>query len=238
MAAACGPDYPNCETDDHCTEQGEYCVNQKCSQCRLDEHCADEPGQRCVAGACEKIPGWCQSDNDCSGQEKCREEQCGPQCLSNDECGDTEECKNGACQLKAECALDSDCPSGKKCSSGVCIDGVASSSACDPLEPIYFDFDESSLRADARDTLKNHAKCVQDRSAKVSIEGHCDQRGTEEYNLALGERRARAAMQYMKSLGVRRSSMKTISYGESKPAETGGGASAHLKNRRCEFGYR
>ena len=232
-AAACGPDYPNCENDEHCAEKGEYCFNGKCSECRQDNHCAE--GHRCAGGACEKIPGWCKSESDCIGKEKCRDNQCGPECLDDSECGENEVCKDGSCQLKAECVVDADCPAGKECANGTCIDATASVGECDNLEPIYFDFDQSALRADARDTLRNHAECMKDRNAKVTIEGHCDERGTEEYNLALGERRARSAKNYLASLGVRRPKMSTISYGESRPAKYGSGPEVWSANRRCEF---
>jgi peptidoglycan-associated lipoprotein len=188
-----------------------------------------------VAGSCEKIPGWCKTDGDCIGKEKCRDMKCGDECLSDAECGDNEVCTNGSCQLKAECVVDSDCPSGKQCANGTCIDASGGGGACDPMAPVYFDFDQSALRSDARDTLRNHAECIKDGNRSVSIQGHCDDRGTEEYNLALGERRARSTKDYLKKLGAPRNRMSSISYGETRPAKHGGGADAWSSNRRCEF---
>lgn len=236
-------EYPNCETDDHCMDKNperavEYCLNGTCQECRQDSHCA-QAGHRCVGGACEKIPGWCKSDTDCVGKQKCWESQCGPECRADGDCGDGEVCKNGACQLASECVVDADCPAGKSCKNNTCVDKVGGSAReCDKLRPIYFDFDESALRAETRETLRDHAECVKERSRSVQIEGHCDDRGTEAYNLALGERRARSAQDYMVSLGAKRGSLSTLSYGESKPADFGGGESSWQKNRRCEFNWR
>jgi peptidoglycan-associated lipoprotein len=70
---------------------------------------------------------------------------------------------------------------------------------------------------------------------RLLLEGHCDERGTEEYNLALGERRAKTTRDYIEQLGVKRRMLKTISYGESKPAKFGSSESVYQLNRRCEF---
>ncbi len=230
--AAC-VSYPNCENDDHCKEKNEYCLNSKCAQCRIDTHCST--GQRCAAGACEQIPGWCQGETDCTGREKCRDNQCGPECLGASDCGANEECKSGACQEKGQCVVDADCPSGQQCQSGQCVGEVTSSAQCDSLAPVYFDFDEASLRAESREALRSHADCVTQRNRPVRVEGHCDSRGTEEYNIALGERRARETRDYMIQLGVARNQVSTLSYGESRPAKYGNGESAWQFNRRCEF---
>ena len=104
------------------------------------------------------------------------------------------------------------------------------------LKPIYFDFDRYSLRPDARDTLKENAeKIKQAPNVFVQIEGHCDERGTQEYNFALGESRALAARQYLIKLGVSGDRLITISYGEEAPADPGHDEAAWAKNRRCEF---
>ena len=233
-SAAC-ISYPNCENDDHCSEKGEYCLNGKCAQCRLDTHCGK--GRRCVAGACEKIPGFCESVSDCVGKEKCRDNQCGDECLSDAECTDGKRCRNGEC-LSGVCSTDADCTDGQACRDGPCVAGAAQNSGggpCDALEPVYFDFDESTLRADSRSTLQKHADCIKTKGRSLQVEGHCDDRGTEEYNLALGERRARTTRDYMVKLGAARGRLKTISYGESKPAKYGNTESVFQLNRRCEF---
>ena len=103
------------------------------------------------------------------------------------------------------------------------------------LGAIYFDFDSSAIRADARPVLRTNAESLRRANASVTIEGHCDERGDEEYNLALGERRASSVKRYLQNLGVASRSMRTMSYGEAKPAVQGHDESAWRWNRRSEF---
>jgi peptidoglycan-associated lipoprotein len=104
------------------------------------------------------------------------------------------------------------------------------------LSPVYFEFDRYDLRDDARATLGANGKGLQDNaSVNITIEGHCDERGTTEYNLALGEKRAKAAYDYLVSYGIPASRMSTVSYGEERPADPGHDEMAWAKNRRAEF---
>jgi peptidoglycan-associated lipoprotein len=101
---------------------------------------------------------------------------------------------------------------------------------------IFFDFDRSDLREDARQTLQAKAEALrQFPDIRIRIEGHADERGTVEYNLALGERRADAARAYLIDLGIDSDRMTTISYGEERPAVEGQNESAWSQNRRDEF---
>ena len=110
------------------------------------------------------------------------------------------------------------------------------SQAIENLENIYFEFDKSTLTGAAKSTLRGNAEIIKSHpNLKVRIEGHCDERGTEEYNLALGERRASSAYRYLKALGVSGDQISIISYGESRPVDTGQGESAWSKNRRGHF---
>ena len=103
----------------------------------------------------------------------------------------------------------------------------------------YFDFDQAIVKRSGHTELDKHAKgMMQDRSIRVRLEGHADERGTREYNLALGERRANAIRAYLTAQGVSRSQLEVISYGEEKPARMGGGESSWAQNRRVEFAYR
>jgi peptidoglycan-associated lipoprotein len=103
------------------------------------------------------------------------------------------------------------------------------------LETVYFDYDQSVIRDDQRATLGNNANAIKGMSlAKVTVEGHCDERGSDEYNLALGERRANAVKQYLADSGVA-ATIDTVSYGESRPAVQGSDESAWRMNRRAEF---
>lgn len=104
------------------------------------------------------------------------------------------------------------------------------------FETLYFDFDSYVLRQDARDALdKNFQWMKKNAAEKVRLEGHCDERGSDEYNLALGEKRARAAQSYLSTLGVSPERLSVISYGKEKPADPGHDEDAWAKNRRVEF---
>ena len=105
------------------------------------------------------------------------------------------------------------------------------------LNTVYFAFDSSALNDHSKATLKGNASALtSDYSGKsVVIEGHCDERGTVEYNMALGERRARASYDYLKSIGIAASRMSTVSYGKERPLDPGHNESAWSKNRRDEF---
>lgn len=104
------------------------------------------------------------------------------------------------------------------------------------LQPIYFDYDKSEIKAPAKVKLERAADWLK-KNPKVNcqVEGHCDERGTNEYNLALGERRALAARRYLVSLGINPDRIFTISYGEERPAVEGHDESAWKFNRRDEF---
>ncbi|MAE97121.1 MAG: peptidoglycan-associated lipoprotein [Deltaproteobacteria bacterium] len=105
------------------------------------------------------------------------------------------------------------------------------------LETIYFDYDQATIRGDQRPTLRANAEAA-GRHAEwrtIVIEGYCDERGSEEYNLALGERRANSVKQYLIDSGVASTRVDTVSFGESKPAVQGHDESAFRWNRRAEF---
>jgi peptidoglycan-associated lipoprotein len=103
------------------------------------------------------------------------------------------------------------------------------------LESIYFDFDSSAIRSDQRGVLQKNVSKVDASWKMITIEGHCDERGSEEYNLALGERRAAAVRQYLVDSGVSAGKLDTVSFGEAKPSVQGHDESAWRWNRRAEF---
>jgi len=101
---------------------------------------------------------------------------------------------------------------------------------------IYFDFDKSFIREDAKPVLATVADYLKKNTgAKVQIEGHCAERGTAEYNMALGARRAESAKKYLLSLGVKAAALSTVSYGKEKPLDPGHTEDAWAKNRRDHF---
>jgi len=104
------------------------------------------------------------------------------------------------------------------------------------FDDVRFDFDKSELKEDGRKTCQTVAAFLKKNpGAKLLIEGHCDERGTSEYNLALGERRATAVMTYLVSLGVPKAALSTVSFGEEKPLDPGHDEGAWAKNRRAHF---
>jgi len=114
--------------------------------------------------------------------------------------------------------------------------GMSSGGDSSMFKTIYFDYDRSELRADAREGLQANAAYLKSNSGvQITIEGNTDERGSNEYNLALGKRRAEAAYKYLVDLGVESSRMTTVSYGEEKPATEGHNELAWAKNRRDDF---
>jgi peptidoglycan-associated lipoprotein len=104
------------------------------------------------------------------------------------------------------------------------------------LGDIFFNFDSSALSTEAQEQLKQNAAWLKSHAGQsATIEGHCDERGTDEYNVALGERRAVSAKQYLVTLGVGDSKLTTVSYGKERPFDPGHNEEAWAKNRRDHF---
>lgn len=104
---------------------------------------------------------------------------------------------------------------------------------------VYFDFDDYTVRGEFTSMLEGHAKFLNaDRKRHVVLEGHTDERGGREYNLALGQKRAEAVQRALSVLGVQESQLESVSYGKEKPAKTGSDEEAHRLNRRVELSYR
>jgi len=113
-------------------------------------------------------------------------------------------------------------------------DGQACADMVAAADRVFFDYDSAELRPDARTTLDALATQMRRQpQCHFVIEGHCDERGTREYNLALGEKRASVVVGYLAALGVDPTRMQTISYGKERPAEIGNGEEVWAKNRRA-----
>jgi peptidoglycan-associated lipoprotein len=122
--------------------------------------------------------------------------------------------------------------------SGVEMMGAAGDvgAAFGEMDIVYYGYDSFNLSEEARNSLKKNADWMKANStARIQIEGHCDERGTVEYNMALGDRRANAAKAYLARLGVAANRIETISYGKERPADMGHTESAWAKNRRAVF---
>ncbi len=114
--------------------------------------------------------------------------------------------------------------------------GAAAAGEASPLADVYFEYDSASLTDEARATLERHAQWLQShRDVRVWVEGHCDERGTVDYNLALGEQRARAARDYLVSLGVAADRLRLVTYGKERPLDLAHNEAAWAKNRRAHF---
>ncbi len=228
----CRPNYPNCKKDEHCHD-GEYCVNNLCQQCRDNGDCPE--GQECQGGACREIPGYCSQSSDCAEGQICRDNRCGP-CLSAQDCEEGKVCMDGICGV-AECHTNDECPAGLSCVNYRCQTDPMAGSGIGPgdceIEPIYFEFDSSELSRDMRNTIENNYDCWKSRGGRVVLEGHCDPRGTTEYNMALGDRRARMVSKVVKTLGMEKSNLRVISKGEEEAS--GSSEDGWGKDRRVEF---
>ena len=104
------------------------------------------------------------------------------------------------------------------------------------LRDILFDLDSAELSSEAQQDIEENAEALRDGSASISLEGHCDEQGTAEYNLALGQRRAQAVFAYLSSLGIATSRIAVISYGENIPLDLKSTEEAWARNRRVHFG--
>ena len=116
------------------------------------------------------------------------------------------------------------------------LDGLQQAVEEGKIQPLFFDYDLAGITADGQRVLKENARWFEQfPNASIVIEGHCDERGTEEYNLALGDRRAQAAKAYLVQLGIAPDRMETISFGEERPFAPGYDETAYRLNRRAHF---
>lgn len=229
MATACGPDYPNCDDDEDCAEHNEFCVDGQCQQCRDNSNCPT--GQQCNSGRCDPIPGYCDATTPCPSGQECVNNRCQaiPQCDDARPCPTGQECVNGQCSaISSYCDASTPCPAGQDC-----VDNRCQSRPGCSVQPVYFEFDDATLDEGDRASLQSAAQCIQQNGGSNHVTGHADPRGTEEYNLALGDRRARAVRQYLHSLGV---NLSSSSRGEEDASGTDEGTWGN--DRRADIGSR
>ncbi len=116
------------------------------------------------------------------------------------------------------------------------VNGDSDSNKAGGLSTVYFDFNSSGLREDTKSTLEGNVKFLKDHAdVKVQVEGHCDERGGVQYNLALGERRAKAVKSYLVAMGISSKRISTISFGKERPVSFGHDESSWSQNRRGNF---
>lgn len=213
--------------------------------CKNDDDCmilqdSKQKQGYCVMGMCEE----CRSDSDCKDPKKCMNNQCKAMCKADNDCDENSYCQNKTCVAK--CDSDESCPDEQICSLGKCENNQSVSSKnnddvdCSSLAKVLFDFDSSNIKDEYKENITQVAKCLKNNpSSKLTIFGHTDERGTKEYNLALGERRALAVKNYLtKEHSLAAAQIQIVSYGSEKPAQEGKDESAYAQNRRSEFSLR
>lgn len=209
----CNPKYPACDKDEDCQRDGhnEFCVARKCQQCRATSDCSE--GSECQAGKCAAIAGYCKAATDCPNGQSCIANRC-KACSSDGECASGLKCMDGRCG-KPQCNKDDDCPQDRDCVKGVCVAAAPKAPSGPPcsLEAIYFAFDDASLSSQATTTLGNNLQCLKKADRPVNVVGRCDARGTDEYNLALSERRATSVKDYLRRAGVDANRLRVVPRG-------------------------
>jgi peptidoglycan-associated lipoprotein len=196
-------------------------------ECKTSEDCSAQPGygKTCVEGKCQE----CGQDTDCKAGFVCRSLKCVP---------------------RPECERSDDCPAGKSCESGKCLTVAppaplpvtppptsSAPQACPAgggkLLPVFFAFDRAVLTPESQADLTKNASCIKEKGfTRISVEGNTDDRGTVDYNLQLGQRRAEAARKFLVNLGVPSKSIKAVSYGKERPVCTDATEDCWAKNRR------
>jgi peptidoglycan-associated lipoprotein len=188
-------------------------------KCDDDEDCKE--GEFCVNNLCQQ----CRGDSDCPTGQRCADGRCEAienYCNDTGDCGVDEECRANRCVPKPDDDSDLSDMEAQPIPPGPCN-----------IEPVYFAFDSSDLDSSARAKLSSNASCMGERGIEgVHLTGFTDPRGTEEYNLALGDRRAVAAKNYLKSLGVE-GTIDLSSVGEEMAQ--GKDESGWARDRRVEF---
>ncbi|MFW5876468.1 MAG: OmpA family protein [Myxococcota bacterium] len=195
-----------------------------------------------LAGCGPNYPN-CDNDEDCHEGEYCVNGMC-QQCRTDADCPSGQQCADGRCDdIEGFCESANDCPDGQECENNRCVEPVESTTdlgtgdtgdgSC-TIEAVYFEFDSANLRSSARNQIQSNVDCMREKDiSKLHLTGHTDPRGTEEYNLALGDRRARSVRDYMSDLGMDESDVTVSSMGEEMA--TGTDEQGWSTDRRVEF---
>ncbi|MDQ3033112.1 MAG: OmpA family protein [Myxococcota bacterium] len=193
-----------------------------------------------IVGGCGPTYPNCNNDEQCHEGEFCVNGQC-QDCRDDSQCPVGQRCTSGACEpTPGWCASDADCGPDEECVENFCqprpvetTTEVPEAGPCQ-LQPVYFSFDDSTLDDSARTSLESNVQCMNDRTIQsVMITGMTDPRGTEEYNMALGDRRARSTRDHLQRLGIERRRMQTRSVGEEQA--TGADESGWARDRRADL---
>jgi len=245
MTIACQPDTNICESDNECQRPdalGDVCVQGTCQECIEDAQCVEARGDGyfCNSGRCD---------------EKHKLSQLGEPCTEADECTTSLGCINGVCQdpttisATITCHSTMDCATGFLCLNNICAEETPEQKerrkSCNTLfskqdnlarEAILFEFNDYALTTNSQQQLQMAAECISEfDTLGIVLEGHSDDRGTQEYNLALGEKRATTVRNYLKTLGADPEKFVVRSKGENEPVCERADETCWARNRRVEF---
>jgi peptidoglycan-associated lipoprotein len=219
---------PGCKVDKDC-KSPLVCAANTCVECTTDAQCG--AGKHCNANACIAA-AECTSDDQCTDGKVCQAGKC-KACAADSECP-SGKCNAGACAPAKKCTKDDQCADDEDCIAGVCRKANAPVNPGDvscTLSMVYFAFDDSNVQPSERARLEANAACIDKAKGKnVYLIGHTDTSGTEEYNIALSERRAQSVADYMSRLGTDPARLQVVPKGETEPTGLGDD-----KDRRVEF---
>ena len=202
-----------------------------------------------VLTACPSPPknGECKTSKDCEGQagfgKICVSGQCA-ECATDTDCKDGFACKTGKCEPRPapvaastprpECVADAECGSGKGCQEGKCVSTIEPACADASAFTVHFGFDQATISGDSTAVLQKLAACLAKAPARrLQVDGHCDDRGTTQYNLALGKKRAEAVKKYLVDLGVA-GPIDTNTFGKEQPLCHEANEACWARNRRAQ----
>jgi peptidoglycan-associated lipoprotein len=230
--AACKkkPKTPACDGNDDCKD-GLVCVNKQCVQCSTNADCGD--GKACKEGACVAADE-CTKDLDCPDGKVCQAGTC-RNCANDGECGPGGQCLVGKCKRATACKVDEDCADDEDCIDGFCQRPWAGGGSADcSMSTVYFALDDATIAQSERDRLDANQSCIEKTEGRaVLLIGHTDQSGTDEYNIALSERRAQTVADYLARLGTDPARMQVVPKGETELTGQG-----DEKDRRVEFQFK
>ncbi len=251
------PTYPECKKDKHCVvDLGEKCVDGQCQNCTTNDDCAGKGTGgadwtchefRCTdpslvpagSGGAGTVGSPCAQTLDCGGGLVCNAGKCA-------NCTDDIECAPGTCDLGTgtcttpggtgtACQTDDQCAMDEICDNGTCAYSGVEPGGPNPcgVDAVFFDFDSPSLTTEAQSQLKGLAECFKTQNKLVYLEAHADQRGTEEYNIMLTDRRGNGVKKFLEDLGVTGENMQVVSKGDLEAAGTDD--TSMKQDRRVEF---
>jgi peptidoglycan-associated lipoprotein len=255
--SGCKPKYPQCKKDKHCkVDLGEKCVDGQCQNCATNDDCkgkgpkgedftcfefrCTDPSLVPVGGGTGALGSPCAQTLDCGGGLVCAEGKCST-------CTDDVQCSPGTCDLGTgtcstppggsgtACQTDDQCAMDEICDNGTCAFSGVNPGGTNPcgVDAIFFEFDSPNLSTEAQDQLKGLSECFKTQNKLVYLEAHADQRGTEEYNIMLTDRRGNTVKKFLEDLGVTADNMQVVSKGDLE--STGTDETSMQKDRRVEF---